>query len=172
VYGLDALKNYGGLTASMVNIINTVGSLAKNAKVVYEVSIVRGQGYYTGTVFEIYAEGFRGAVSGGGRYDNMVESMVGIKQPAVGLSIGFEPITILARELGLSVTANKKIAILYDEGADFLKVLEEKKEFVKNGFDAAVYKAPKNVKALLEKLKNCGVMQYKFFEKDEIKNIG
>ena len=38
----------------------------------YDFSIVRGLAYYTGTVFEVLAEGER-AVAGGGRYDDLVE---------------------------------------------------------------------------------------------------
>ena len=38
--------------------------------VAYCPSLVRGQGYYTGMVFEITCPQFSGAVAGGGRYDN------------------------------------------------------------------------------------------------------
>ncbi|MCA9311867.1 MAG: ATP phosphoribosyltransferase regulatory subunit, partial [Phycisphaerales bacterium] len=38
--------------------------------------VVRGLAYYTGTVFEVIAEGER-AVAGGGRYDNLIELMGG-----------------------------------------------------------------------------------------------
>ena len=172
--GLSVITNYGvtkEVADSVKKIIDIVSSLNKNAAIVYEISIIRGQGYYTGTVFEVYADGMRGAVAGGGRYDNMVETMAGVKQPAAGISIGFEPITILARELGLNIGGGKKIALLYDNNGDFLKVLEEKKKFVKEGYDCTVYKTPRNVKALLEKLKNCGVTSYKFFGKDEVKAI-
>ena len=44
---------------------------------------MRGQGYYTGAVFEVYTDGFAGAIGGGGRYDNMVGKFCGINTPAV-----------------------------------------------------------------------------------------
>jgi histidyl-tRNA synthetase len=50
-------------------------------------SIVRGLAYYTGTVFELVADGER-AVAGGGRYDNLIELFGGPSTPAVGFGMG------------------------------------------------------------------------------------
>lgn len=50
-------------------------------------SIVRGLAYYTGTVFEVIAEGER-AVAGGGRYDNLIELFGGPPTPACGFGMG------------------------------------------------------------------------------------
>ena len=54
--------------------------------------LVRGLDYYTRTVFEIKSEnlGSQNAVCGGGRYDNLVETLGGISVPAVGWAIGVE----------------------------------------------------------------------------------
>lgn len=52
-----------------------------------DVSIVRGLAYYTGTVFELIAEGER-AVAGGGRYDKLIELFGGPPTPAVGFGMG------------------------------------------------------------------------------------
>ena len=49
--------------------------------------IIRGLAYYTGTVFEVIAEGER-AVAGGGRYDNLIELFGGPATPAVGFGMG------------------------------------------------------------------------------------
>ncbi|MEO0512283.1 MAG: ATP phosphoribosyltransferase regulatory subunit [Planctomycetota bacterium] len=49
--------------------------------------IVRGLAYYTGTVFEVIADGER-ALAGGGRYDNLVELFGGPPTPAVGFGMG------------------------------------------------------------------------------------
>ena len=45
--------------------------------IAYAPSLVRGQGYYTGMVFEVTCPQFSGAVAGGGRYDNMVGKFIG-----------------------------------------------------------------------------------------------
>jgi histidyl-tRNA synthetase len=56
--------------------------------------IVRGLDYYTRTVFEVFApgeeEGSQTALSGGGRYDGLVQLMGGQPTPAVGFAGGVE----------------------------------------------------------------------------------
>jgi histidyl-tRNA synthetase len=53
-------------------------------------SLVRGLDYYTRTVFEVLSKdlGAQDAILGGGRYDNLVESLGGPPLPAVGFAIG------------------------------------------------------------------------------------
>jgi len=63
-------------------------------------SIVRGLAYYTGTVFELIAEGER-SVAGGGRYDNLIELVGGPPTPAVGFAMGDVVLGILLEEKGL-----------------------------------------------------------------------
>ncbi len=55
-----------------------------------DLGIIRGQNYYTGTVFEAYLTSHPefGAVSAGGRYDNLAEYFTDKKLPGVGMSIG------------------------------------------------------------------------------------
>jgi histidyl-tRNA synthetase len=54
--------------------------------------LVRGLDYYTRTVFEVKSEdlGSQNAVCGGGRYDNLVETLGGPKVPAIGWAVGME----------------------------------------------------------------------------------
>jgi histidyl-tRNA synthetase len=51
---------------------------------------VRGLDYYTRTVFEVVSAdlGAQDAILGGGRYDNLVESLGGPPLPAIGFAIG------------------------------------------------------------------------------------
>ena len=60
------------VAGSMETIISCVES-AKEAdfKVKFNPTLVRGQSYYTGTIFEVTMDEFGGAVDGGGRYDKM-----------------------------------------------------------------------------------------------------
>ncbi len=64
--------------------------------------IVRGLDYYTKTVFEFIAEagGDKLTVCGGGRYDNLVESIGGRPMPAVGFGMGLERLLLLAEQTG------------------------------------------------------------------------
>ena len=72
----------------LVTIINSVNNLdTKGFKAEFDISIVRGQNYYTGPVFEFYIEGIGGACAGGGRYDDMIGKFTGKPTPAVGLGL-------------------------------------------------------------------------------------
>lgn len=57
---------------------------------ILDIGIIRGQNYYTGTVFEavIPSHPEFGTVCGGGRYDNLAGYYTDKKLPGVGLSIG------------------------------------------------------------------------------------
>ncbi|MBN4060267.1 ATP phosphoribosyltransferase regulatory subunit [Planctomycetaceae bacterium AH-315-I19] len=92
------------------------GLLADNPWVVPDSSIVRGLAYYTGTVFEIIADGER-AIAGGGRYDNLIELMGGPPTPptpAVGFAMGDVVLANLLEDKGLM-----------PEGRDLLDALDE-----------------------------------------------
>lgn len=95
-FGLDevaALCEDKALSQNVRYVLQTARAAAKGAYAVeYNPSLVRGQGYYTGMVFEVTCAEFSGAVAGGGRYDDMVGKFLGQKVPAVGFSIGFERI--------------------------------------------------------------------------------
>lgn len=60
-------------------------------KYILHLGIIRGQNYYTGTIFEtiIPTHPEFGTVCGGGRYDNLAGYFTDKKLPGVGMSIGF-----------------------------------------------------------------------------------
>jgi histidyl-tRNA synthetase len=57
-------------------------------------SLVRGLDYYSRTLFEVLGKGeglgAQNALLGGGRYDQMVQSLGGAKTPAIGFAMGLE----------------------------------------------------------------------------------
>jgi histidyl-tRNA synthetase len=66
----------------------------------YDVRIVRGLAYYTGTVFEAHAKGTAlRALLGGGRYDDLTGMLDGPKVPGVGFGMGDAPVLEFLREL-------------------------------------------------------------------------
>ena len=69
-------------------------------QVEFDLSIVRGLAYYTGTVFELIADGER-AICGGGRYDSLIELFGGPPTPAVGFGMGDVVLSLLLEEKGL-----------------------------------------------------------------------
>lgn len=74
-------------------------------RVVFDPTFVRGMAYYTGPIFEVESllviKGKKGkkkrvgSICGGGRYDGLVENLLGIKVPAVGASIGVDRLAAL-----------------------------------------------------------------------------
>lgn len=66
----------------------------------YDIKLVRGLAYYTGTVFEVIADGER-AVAGGGRYDNLIELFGGAPTPACGFGMGDVVLGLLLQDKGL-----------------------------------------------------------------------
>ncbi|MBR1798009.1 MAG: histidine--tRNA ligase [Clostridiales bacterium] len=113
---------------SLRTIINAADRLSDEYDVVFDPSLVRGQGYYTGTVFEVASEKFGGTVAGGGRYDGLIGRFTGEQVPAVGFSIGFERIFSIVTENNIELAgARKKTAILYKE-EDILEAIAKSGE--------------------------------------------
>ena len=68
----------------------------------YDLGIVRGLAYYTGTVYEIHeTSGVERAVGGGGRYDKLIELFNGPPTPAVGFGMGDVVLTHVLADKGL-----------------------------------------------------------------------
>ncbi|KXK09408.1 MAG: Histidine--tRNA ligase [Microgenomates bacterium OLB23] len=80
---------------------------------VFEPTLARGLDYYTGLIFEgSIPEYTVGSVGGGGRYDNLLNSLVGINKPAVGFGLGFDRTLEAAEQLGnLPSFNNKKVMV-------------------------------------------------------------
>ncbi|PHR91519.1 MAG: histidine--tRNA ligase [Robiginitomaculum sp.] len=91
-------------------------------KVIFDTSIVRGLGYYTGPVFEaeLLAEikdkkgrPVRiGSVGGGGRYDDLVSRFRGQAVPATGFSFGVSRFASALSRMGLIGAADKAPVII------------------------------------------------------------
>lgn len=126
-------------------IIKNAEEIAQNRyKIKYCPNLVRGQGYYTGAVFEIACDGFNGAVGGGGRYDNLVGKFIGQEIPAVGFSIGFERICSILLEKNYKIPGEKeKCVILYDDSVSFPQVLKDSENLKKDYIVSIIKKAKK-----------------------------
>ena len=84
----------------LFSLIETIGVPKTAYK--FEPTLVRGSNYYTGPIFEtVVDEPKIGSIGGGGRYDNLIESLGGPNIPATGYSFGFEPLIDCIDELNL-----------------------------------------------------------------------
>ena len=151
-------------------VLATANAMAAGRyQVAYCPSLVRGQGYYTGMVFEITCPQFSGAVAGGGRYDNMVGKFLGTQVPAVGFSIGFERVCGILLEQGYQIPgAKQKIALLYGKDADFTAVLS-KAASLRDTYNVTVLPQGKKLGKQLGQLEAAGFAGAAFMDKDEVK---
>jgi histidyl-tRNA synthetase len=94
--------NTGTMSESLQSIIDQAVQLGIPRDVfVYSPTLARGLDYYTGMIFEgIIPEYTVGSVGGGGRYDNLINDLVGVDMPAVGFGLGFDRTLEAAQELG------------------------------------------------------------------------
>ena len=146
-------------------IIATVEkAAAEKYKIQYTPNLVRGQGYYTGVVFEIGSPDFSGAVGGGGRYDNLIGKFIGQQIPAVGFSIGFERICGILLEKNYKIPgAKEKCALLYDDAVEFPLVLAEAAK-LRADFSVAIIKKAKKPGPQYDMLEKQGYTKFATFK--------
>ncbi len=138
-------------------VIETADKLSGDYSVIYDPSLVRGQGYYTGTVFEVASEKFGGTIAGGGRYDGLIGRFTGENIPAVGFSIGFERIFSIVSENNITLAGDRpKTAILYKE-EDILAAIAKSAELEENSdVTLVLVPNPKKVDKIYSRVKNSG----------------
>lgn len=163
VAGIKNLKEKLGdvLDASAADNMEMIISSVEAAKdcrfgIRFDPTLVRGQSYYTGTIFEIVMDDFGGSVAGGGRYDKMIGRFTGQDTPACGFSIGFERIVMLLLENGYKVPGNReKKAYLIEKRMPkerILEVLSKAKTDRENGKQVLIVHMKKNKKFQKEQL--------------------
>ena len=131
-------------------------------------NLVRGQGYYTGAVFEIASPLFSGAIGGGGRYDNLIGKFTGQSIPAVGFSIGFERICSILLEQNYQIPgAKERCAFLYDDSADFAKIMNMAQSLRKD-YNVAVFKKAKKMGPQFDMLEKQGFTKFAVLKDGQI----
>ena len=126
-------------------------------ELVFDPTLVRGMGYYTGTIFEIAHPSSTSSLGGGGRYDGMIGRFLGREVPAVGFSIGFERIVDLLpdRPAGASATA-----LLHDADVPAPVLLAAKRQAQEDGGRVRLERARKNRRAQLDALAADGFTRF------------
>ena len=163
-----------GAAENLARIMETVTEVSQvGCQLVFDPTLVRGMGYYTGTIFEVSMEGFGGSVAGGGRYDRMIGKFTGIDTPACGFSIGFERIVTILLDAGFTVPeGNGKEAWLFEKGMGAKRLTAIMKEAMAaraEGKTVLVAQMNKNKKFQKEQLGKEGYLEFKEFYKEELK---
>lgn len=169
---IEEIGKYCSDTEAVDNIktiMNAVNQISHGEySINFDISLVRGQGYYTGTIFEIQSPDFKGSIAGGGRYDNLIGKFINEDVPAVGFSIGFERIFGILMDTGYDIPGKKKIAMLFDEEDVAAAIC--KAEELRNEFDVVMYVKPKKMGKFLNKLEEQGLDGfYNYGQSEEVK---
>jgi histidyl-tRNA synthetase len=146
--------------AALETLAHSLDSLPSGVNLRFDPTLVRGMGYYTGTVFEIAHPGSGSSVGGGGRYDGMIGRFLGSDVPAAGFSIGFERVVDLI-ELPESGAAGS-VALVYDPDVPLDRLLSVKSELIASGRRVRLEKRTKNLKALLDRVEADGFGGFAF----------
>ena len=117
--------------------------------IAFDPFLVRGMGYYTGTIFELAHPSVDYSLGGGGRYDGMIGRFLGQDVPAVGFSIGFERIVDLVEEV--DDAAASSIVLVHDRDVPLAELAAHKAALVADGSRVRLEQRTKNLKALLER---------------------
>jgi len=127
----------------------------------YDLGIVRGLAYYTGTVFEVHeVNGAERAMAGGGRYDRLIELMGGPDMPAVGFGMGDVVLSLVLADKGLMPTDVMPAVDAFIFAAD-AEAREQVARLVAVCRDAGLharmtYRSTTNVGKLLKEAGGCG----------------
>jgi histidyl-tRNA synthetase len=159
-FGEDGIAHAlpAGVDAEVISQLASIGDAVDASRIRFDPFLVRGMGYYTGTIFEIEHPDFAFSLGGGGRYDGMIGRFLGTDVPAVGFSIGFERIVDLVTLP--SDEAQDAVVLIHDKAADRAALLRLKAGLIERGSRVRLEARPKNVKALLERLGAAGYTRF------------
>ena len=171
----DTLGDYleAGVAEDLETIMNSVDATkSADFKIIFDPTLVRGMGYYTGPIFEISMDEFGGSVGGGGRYDEMIGKFTGQNTPACGFSIGFERIVMLLLEKDYQIPKQgEKIAYLVEKNMPsdkMLKILQQANEKRAKGEQINIAIMKKNKKFQKEQMEKEGYTVFEEFFVDRM----
>ena len=158
------------LDQSVVDAMEEIISCAKamvneNVTVMFDPTLVRGMGYYTGPIFEITIDGYGFSIAGGGRYDKMIGKFSGQDVCASGFSIGFERIITILKDKfeGEMKISEDNLAILIEKGVSTEKKMElfaKAKELREAGKTVTIQPMKKNMKQQISLLEKEGYTEF------------
>ena len=147
--------------ANVPPILQPLFEAVGGAQLRFDPTLVRGMGYYTGTIFEIEHAGSGSAIGGGGRYDGMVGRWLGTDVPAVGISIGFERIVDLV-DFDANQDAGRAVILVLEsnEPSVVANALAIQRDLIAQGAVARLEQAPKRLNLLLDSLAASGFTHF------------
>ncbi|MGH1526114.1 histidine--tRNA ligase [Leifsonia sp. L25] len=146
--------------AGLETLAHALDTLPEGVALRFDPTLVRGMGYYTGTIFEIAHPGSGSSVGGGGRYDGMIGRFLGTDVPACGFSIGFERVVDLIEVPEDS--AADTVVLVHDPSVPLDRLMAIKSELVASGRRVRLDRRAKNLKAVLDRAAAAGYRSFAF----------
>ena len=156
---LSSLSSDPNVPLELSEIFEAVEKLHPG-KLRFDPTLVRGMGYYTGSIFEIEHPASGSSIGGGGRYDGMVGKWLGTEVAAVGVSIGFERVA----ELVSGSSASSKTLVVIFEPNQQQAALSVQAEAIAAGYLVRLEPTPKKLNTLLDSLKDQGMAEFAVLE--------
>ena len=156
---LSSLSSNPQVPTELSEIFEAVEQLHPG-KLRFDPTLVRGMGYYTGSIFEIEHPASGSSIGGGGRYDGMVGKWLGTEVAAVGVSIGFERVA----ELVSGSSASSKSLVVIFEPNQQQAALSVQAEAIAAGYLVKLEPTSKKLNTLLDSLKEQGMAEFAVLE--------
>ena len=158
---LASLKSDLETPQELKEIFAAVESRFGKGRLRFDPTLVRGMGYYTGTIFEIEHPESGSSIGGGGRYDGMIGRWLGDDVPAVGISIGFERAVDLVPDTLVSKLPMRLVLVLDDATSETIALaLARQKDLFEHGYGVRLEQRPKKLNLLLESLAEQGFTHF------------
>ncbi len=146
-----------GLDEAVVADMVAIASLSACAtlggtKLVFDPTVIRGMGYYTGPIYELGVAELGFSIGGGGRYDEML-GRFGRPAPACGFSLGFERISLYLHEQGAhGAVGAPQVHLRISSPADYPIALAMADRAVARGVRASIEGTSKKLRAVIRHL--------------------
>lgn len=150
---------------NLQTIMSAVSAVSPAVKIIFDSSLVRGMGYYTGPIFECSLDGLDSSVAGGGRYDKMIGKFSGGNEvPACGFSIGFERIVTILTDAGFvpPKVSNAKAILVGRKvsSAEYGAIVKRAETLRQAGATVSVLPMAKNLGRQIELLEQSGFSEF------------
>lgn len=175
--GTECLSEYGVSEEVLSGVKEVLEGAREYAGGRYDIefdfTLIRGMGYYTGSIFEIAYKDLGYSIAGGGRYDEMIGNFIGEKIPAVGFSIGFERLVNQLVEEKFKVPSREKAVLLYEASDKYIDVMKKADEIREQGYTVSVFEKAKKLGKQLNQFNQYGFTKFVVYSKEgtEIKDL-
>ena len=133
-------------------VMNSLRDLPDDrVEIIYDMSVIRGLDYYTGTIIEANFAGNRnfGAIGAGGRYDNLAESFINRKLPGIGISIGLTRLFSYMKDndlLNITKYSPTEILVVQENEDSYMVAMRAAITLRNRGFKVELFHNPTKLK--------------------------